>query len=279
MADRSYAAGTPAQRRPIAGLRSVEGRLGGSVRRLSAFKRIVAVWAIATCLSGIGASVASAAEYELNGLIVNPVDPGKSLAIIDGRRLRVGSRWQGLEVTEIGQGFVRYRENGSGREKILTMGASVVQPKAKTVPSVARTRATRVSAASLAKPAFLARVNPMRLVWMAYTAMAEASLRQVFTAQQLFAVNDLNYDGLDQYSGSLRELADHGLVQADLAAGKKFGYLFAARSWEDEFGPHFECIAEPVRQDTRQPYLYLDESGVIRGQLFARAGYDSPAIR
>lgn len=243
-----------------------------------AARRVLAVLVASICLLCAGVSTARAGSLELNGVIVDAIDPGKSAAIVDGRRLHVGSRWQGFELTEIGEGFVRLRESASGDEKVLTMGASTVASAPKSLGLVPRTRAVAVNLAAIPEPAFLERINPLRLVWMAYTAMAQASLRQIYTAQQLFSINDLDYNGSDQYSDSLAELAHHRLVQADLAAGGKFGYRFAVRSWEDKSGPHFECIAEPVRNDTRQPYMYVDETGVIRGQLFARAGYDSPTL-
>ena len=264
-----------------------------------AYRSFPAVVFACVCLLLGDAWSAAAQTPALNGVMVNPVDPGKSMAIIDGRRMHVGSRWQGLELAEIGEGFVRLRESADGRQTILTMGAHTIAPvthrelptgwnvasgrksASATLPAtivVPRTRAVRVNLTEVPEPEFLERINPLRLVWMAYTAMAQASLRQIHTAQQLFAINDLDYDGSDQYSGSLAELADHRLVQIDLAGGEKFGYHFAVRAWEDKLGPHFECIAEPVRADTRQPYMYLDESGVIRGQLFARAGFDSPPI-
>ncbi len=236
-------------------------------------------------------SAASAGQPGLAGVMLHPTDPGKSVAIVNGRRLRLGSTLYGFELTEIASGHVTLRDPASGHEVVLSMGTGSGRKPGRTTArqggdgsltealATGRTLAHPVNLAELPEEELLDRVNPWRLVWMAYSALAQASLRQIQTAQDMFAINDLNSDGIDQYADRLSDLARHRLVQADLAGGEKFGYRFLVRSWVDDDGPHYECIAEPVRADTHQPFYYMDESGVIRGQLHARAGFNSPPVR
>lgn len=259
-------------------------------------KTIFALLLAAALLTGdvLTATVAGAGPLRrptLVGVIVNAENPAASSAIIDGRVIRVGELHQGMRLTEVHRDHVKLVDEGSGQTFALGFAtASKVDDLSESIPSPdqippARPRAEEGSGPTIAAPVaagaqveegWLASLNPMRLVWIAYTVMAQASLRQIHTAQQMYAVQDLDHDGHDHFTPSLVELGYHHLVQEDLAGGEKFGYRFALRSWEDRDGPHFECFADPVSGNGDQPYLYLDESGVIRGQMGARAGFNSP---
>jgi len=254
-------------------------------------KTIFALLLAAAMLTSAAAEAASMHRPTLVGVIVNGENPAASSAIIDGRVVHVGELHQGMRLTGVHRDHVTLVDERSGQTFALGFApVSAVDDPSDSIPPPGRMPPTRALAESGSGPTLAAPVaagaeveegwlhslSPMKLVWIAYTVMAQASLRQIHTAQQMYAVQDLDHDGRDHFTASLPELGHHRLVQEDLAGGEKFGYRFSLRSWEDDDGPHFECFADPISDEGEQPYLYLDESGVIRGQLGARAGFNSP---
>lgn len=76
--------------------------------------------------------------------------------------------------------------------------------------------------------------------------------------------------------GTLQELYNAGLIDAELGSGTKAGYRFKLVPLETSF----KVTATPIQYGTTGDWsFYLDESGVIRGQTSNReANEHDPAI-
>ncbi len=224
------------------------------------------------------------AEISLVGVVVNAAEPERSIAIIDGRMLNPGDMVSGLRLSEVRVDSVLLVDDGTGQAYRLNLArdeATAKETAAATQSGPTRadagpSSAERAARGAIANDSLLKKLNPLKTVWAANSTMAQASLRQIHNAQEMYAIQDPDRDGKDHYARTILELAEHKLVQSDLSDGEKFGYAFELRAWEDKSGPHYEVFATPTAGGDEQPYLYINENGVIRGQLYGRAGYDSP---
>lgn len=84
---------------------------------------------------------------------------------------------------------------------------------------------------------------------------ARAAIRTIRTAERDFRLRAGKY-------GSLKDLGVAGLIDSQLASGTKNGFRFELKS----DGDSFVATASPLKhRRTGDWYLYLDQTGVIRG--------------
>ncbi len=110
-----------------------------------------------------------------------------------------------------------------------------------------------------------------------------ASLRQLSTAQNTFREGDREGDGEFDYAASLRELAQAGLIDADLAQGRRDRYIFevvrsttvpefvwAARAYPESGEAGDKCFAI-TQQGTivysRSPLYLVPDHGNLEGRF------------
>ncbi|MCA8922853.1 MAG: hypothetical protein KDD82_13650 [Planctomycetes bacterium] len=117
------------------------------------------------------------------------------------------------------------------------------------------------------------------------------TLRTISTAQSLFREGDYEGDNVFDY-GTLAELLDTGLIDAEVAKGK-FGYRFTVEV--DKREPEFQwrATASPIKPGTEARYYATDQTGVVfwmdkpfqfgeNGEMPATAlpaGFDEPSVR
>jgi hypothetical protein len=111
-------------------------------------------------------------------------------------------------------------------------------------------------------------------------AAAISSLRTLVSTQALFRDLDLNNNSVGDYAGSLRDLAELGLIDGALGSGVKQGYHFSMDN-ESEQTNTYEWAAygspgNPGKTGSR--YFFVDETGVIRAEHCEPATANSSSI-
>jgi prepilin-type N-terminal cleavage/methylation domain-containing protein len=117
----------------------------------------------------------------------------------------------------------------------------------------------------------------------AQAGSAIQSLRTVTTAEVLYQRRFKKF-------GTLTELATEGTVDGNIGSGQKSAYNFILTLIDGPLDPsvtppsgpavehHFSCTAEPLIDQSRTRFFYVDDTGVIRSNSGAPADINSPAI-
>lgn len=94
---------------------------------------------------------------------------------------------------------------------------------------------------------------------------ANQVMRDIRSAETMFRERHAKFGGLDL-------LIEAGLLSSSLADGTEADYGFEVKA----FVSKYEALAVPLEKDDQKQYVgwsfYLDESGVIRGRPFGKAG-------
>jgi hypothetical protein len=92
---------------------------------------------------------------------------------------------------------------------------------------------------------------------------ALCALKAIFVAQALFSQRDLEGDGAHDH-GTLRELADAGLIDAALGSGEVSGYRFQVRPSARWRELAWFAVANPVRPGTTGDRSFcINQAGVL----------------
>lgn len=104
--------------------------------------------------------------------------------------------------------------------------------------------------------------------------LAIATLRRLTMWQRQFRDEDLDKDDVLDYATSLKELADAGLLDDELAAGKKSGYAFSLSGGTFEW----QASATPTAESIGARNFVVCPNGVVRYSKRGPANCDSSAI-